>query len=241
MTVFMRPDWGAKHPPSTRQMRQPAIRTFIHHSVTPSGPDPARIVRAIEAAHMSKFGVAVGYSWLIAPTGDVYEGQGWGRVGAHTHRHNSTSHGICFLGTFTTETPSLEAVDAAVTLIRTGIELGHIAAGSPIDPHSAVKQTTCPGGKLASELPQIRVRVRHGTPPPPPPQRAMPRRKAGTMLFYKVTGRDELFSRSPDGVIAQIDAADPALIKPVTVSPTVHEGFLRVAVWYVEALKRSAT
>jgi len=221
-------------------MRQSAIRTFIHHSVTPSGPDPARIVRAIEKAHLSKFGVAVGYSWLIAPNGDLYEGQGWGRVGAHTHGHNSTSHGICFLGNFTKATPTLEAVDAAVALIRSGIALGHIASGAPVDPHSAVKATGCPGGNLASELPQIRVRVTHGT-PPPPPQRAMLRRKAGAMLFYKVTGEDALWSRSPDGVVAQIDGADPLIVKAVTVSPTVHEGFLRVAGWYVEALKRSAT
>ena len=36
----------------------------------------------------------IGYSFLIGGDGRVYEGRGWGRVGAHTYGYNSRAYGI---------------------------------------------------------------------------------------------------------------------------------------------------
>ena len=43
----------------------------------------------------------ISFNFLIAPTGDAYEGRGWDVVGAHTWRYNSISMGICIIGDYT--------------------------------------------------------------------------------------------------------------------------------------------
>lgn len=42
----------------------------------------------------------IGYNFLVGEDGNVYEGRGWGKTGAHTVGYNSKSVGICFIGNF---------------------------------------------------------------------------------------------------------------------------------------------
>lgn len=42
----------------------------------------------------------IGYNFLVAPTGDVFEGRGWGVKGAHAVKYNSKSVGICLIGDY---------------------------------------------------------------------------------------------------------------------------------------------
>lgn len=45
----------------------------------------------------------IGYNFLVAPTGDVFEGRGWGVVGSHAPKYNSKSVGICLIGDYLRE------------------------------------------------------------------------------------------------------------------------------------------
>lgn len=45
----------------------------------------------------------IGYNFLIGGDGNVYEGRGWGKHGAHSSPYNSKSIGICIIGNFTSK------------------------------------------------------------------------------------------------------------------------------------------
>ena len=68
--------WPIPPPPCRRHLNMPPFRVFI------SNP------------FFSKGWSDIGYSFLIGGDGRVYEGRGWGRVGAHTYGYNSRAYGI---------------------------------------------------------------------------------------------------------------------------------------------------
>lgn len=39
-------------------------------------------------------------SFLVGDDGNIYEGAGWYKIGAHTYGYNSKSIGLAFIGTF---------------------------------------------------------------------------------------------------------------------------------------------
>jgi N-acetylmuramoyl-L-alanine amidase len=45
----------------------------------------------------------IGYNFVVGEDGNVYEGRGWTRVGAHAVNWNSRSIGIAVIGDFTSE------------------------------------------------------------------------------------------------------------------------------------------
>ena len=66
--------------------------------------------RAIQNYHMDSNGWSdIGYSFLIGGDGNVYEGRGWNKVGAHTYGFNDVGYGIDFIGTFIDHNPTSAA------------------------------------------------------------------------------------------------------------------------------------
>jgi len=45
----------------------------------------------------------IGYNFLVGEDGNVYEGRGWDKQGAHSKLFNSKSIGICIIGDYTSE------------------------------------------------------------------------------------------------------------------------------------------
>jgi len=43
----------------------------------------------------------IGYNFLVGEDGNVYEGRGWGKKGAHSIPFNNKSIGICIIGDYT--------------------------------------------------------------------------------------------------------------------------------------------
>lgn len=82
----------------------PVPYAIIHHSADNtncSGLDCADVVRNIQKYHQDVKGWHdIGYNFLVAYTGDVYEGRGWGIIGAQALNYNDKSMGICFIGNF---------------------------------------------------------------------------------------------------------------------------------------------
>ena len=246
MTTYSREQWGARYPRSTRVMKLPAVTTFIHHSVTKGGPRELAIVRMIEEVHHQKFGVAVGYSWIVAPSGNIYEGQGWNRVGAHTEKRNSTSHGICFLGDFTNDTVTSAAMESAASLIRYGRAQSFISQFAPIEGHRAVKQTACPGENLYAQLDTLRNLVNQPLPAPESPRSTRFQPLGDEVFWYRILGdtTNALYVRHVDGLVHKIDGAPnehPALPYIATVAKTQHEQFVWVSAMRVQVLQQDAT
>lgn len=162
MNIIPRSAWGARGPKARKIMRRQAYAdVFIHHTATvPSAwrADEGLTMRGVQKMHIdTRKWADIGYSFVVFPSGNVYEGRGFGVVGAHTEGHNSTSHGICLVGNFETEVPTEAALDAVRQLIAHGQGDGWIAATPNIRGHRNVGATACPGANLYSRLKDIRA------------------------------------------------------------------------------------
>ncbi|KAF8570440.1 hypothetical protein P879_02388 [Paragonimus westermani] len=96
----------------------------------------------------------IGYSFLVGNDGKIYEGRGWGVVGAHAKGVNSRSVGIAFIGDFTKSQPSSAAISSARNLIEEGVKRGKISKNYRIRGHRDVNSTTCPGARLYAIIKQ---------------------------------------------------------------------------------------
>ena len=176
-----REDWGC---PDGEQSRWTPSYTRVTHAVvhhtagSNTAADWDAEVRNIWYYHTVTNGWGdVGYNFLIAPDGVIYEGRagGNGAIGAHFSCRNSNTIGVALLGTFTSVPPTEPALASLERL------LGEIATKNDIDPSATLRHpssglnlptilghrdgnvpaatctvTECPGNVLYSMLPALR-------------------------------------------------------------------------------------
>ena len=92
----------------------------------------------------------IGYSFLVGEDGNVYEGRGWDRVGAHTKGYNSRGLAISFIGSYTSHTPGTAALSAANHLISCCVSHGKLTSAYRLYGHRDAGSTSCPGDSLYS-------------------------------------------------------------------------------------------
>jgi len=100
----------------------PTTRIIFHHTF----PIPSTAsARDVEISQMNSSFSGIAYHYLIGPEGQIYQGSRLDRIGAHTARegfpqynHNDGSIGIAFIGTYTHENPTPEALAAATWLVE---------------------------------------------------------------------------------------------------------------------------
>ena len=145
----------------------------VHHSGTAlPTTDYASVVRAIRDHHVFNNGWDdIGYNYLVAPDGTVYEGRGAERQGAHFCGANSGTLGVCVLGDYTDADLPAAALASLVDLAS------YLGCGFSIDPlttrrhapsgrdlaglvgHRDGCATECPGGSLYRLLPTLQAAV----------------------------------------------------------------------------------
>jgi hypothetical protein len=169
--VVARAAWGAKaaKPDMTRNPQKRVIA--IHHSAGVSHSDRAT-VKDIQTYHMDNRGWSdIGYHFLVAVNGTIYEGRELQYQGAHVYGHNAGSIGLNFLGCFDSvecHWPQYPAV-ASVTdaMIRSmGQLVGVLCAHYDIEVNDqnikghrqfSGAKTACPGDRILERLPEIRA------------------------------------------------------------------------------------
>ncbi|XP_071581463.1 peptidoglycan recognition protein 3-like [Temnothorax nylanderi] len=152
--IISRAQWGARAPKRTalNLKSNPAPYVIIHHS-TGSGCETQAIcqlkVRQFQNDHMNRRNWAdIGYNFLIGEDGNVYEGRGWDKQGAHSVPYNKKSIGICIIGDYRHRTPNAAAVQAVANLIAHGVQNHKIKNDYKLLGHLQTWTTACPGNSL---------------------------------------------------------------------------------------------
>ena len=111
----------------------------LHHSG--SAMDRTTI-HDIHRWHLQRGWLGCGYHYVIHEDGSIFEGRPANAVGAHARGHNERSIGVCVVGNFEEEHPSLRQQEAAGKLI---FYLRNKLGNLEIKNHNQVAATLCPG------------------------------------------------------------------------------------------------
>lgn len=144
MRILYRDDWHAR---PAREERGTSWSARKHFAVHHSGANPNQSIQEIQNYHMDRNGwVDIGYNWLVRPNGDIYEGRGWLKVGAHVAGHNTEAVGVCVVGNYEHTAPSA-AVKASLAYLYG--EATRLKGGKlEVHTHRQYAPTACPGDKL---------------------------------------------------------------------------------------------
>jgi hypothetical protein len=130
----------------------------VHHTYIPALPVSATMTQeqgailGIQREHAKKW-AGIGYHYLIFQSGRVYEGRGWGWVGAHAgSAAGNRTLGVAFVINGETTDPTSQALQALAWLRDEGVRLGHLTRGHALKLHSDWKPTTCPGRRVVAAL-----------------------------------------------------------------------------------------
>ncbi|XP_075956659.1 peptidoglycan recognition protein 5 [Anarhichas minor] len=160
VTIISRQQWGAVAPKSREALKDSAQKVVIHHTANPSCKDQKECMNrlvSIQRNHMTeRVFDDIGYNFLVGGDGTVYEGRGWGVVGAHAKGNNHDSLGIAFMGNFNVDMPSTEAMSSVKRLLQSAVCQGFLNPKFTLVGHRDLGQTECPGGKLYAALSQLR-------------------------------------------------------------------------------------
>uniref|UniRef100_A0A1B6MPG0 Peptidoglycan-recognition protein n=2 Tax=Graphocephala atropunctata TaxID=36148 RepID=A0A1B6MPG0_9HEMI len=153
VSIKSRSQWGAAPPKDTPTRISGAVPWVIIHnsegSSDCSGKPCKEIIHNIQDYHMNeKNWVDIAYNFLVAPTGEVFEGRGWGVVGASAPKYNNKSVGICLIGSYERESPPEAQLAATQELIASGVKQARIQTLYKLIGHRQVHNTDCPGDKL---------------------------------------------------------------------------------------------
>lgn len=125
LTYITRTGWGCPEGQSSgwTPVATTVTNLVVHHAAgygsAPYGPQ----VLGIWNQHAITQGWGdIGYNWLIAPDGTLYQGRAWSGnndnvIGAHMCACNSNKMGVCFLGDLTSTGPTAAAYNTLVKLL----------------------------------------------------------------------------------------------------------------------------
>jgi hypothetical protein len=161
MKIITRDEWEAAFGSGYPTDGAKTLVVAHHDGPYPSRSQPgmsqdkeASVVRMIEHYHvrgepgvpgLTRASPRIGYSFIIMQTGRVYEGCGWGRIGAHTGGMNSSSYGVFFPLAGNRDAPTVEAVAAFHDLRADGVRLGHLSRSHLVKGHQDFNKPACPG------------------------------------------------------------------------------------------------
>ncbi|XP_029374022.1 peptidoglycan recognition protein 5 [Echeneis naucrates] len=160
VNIVSRAQWGAAAPKTREYLKSSAQKVVIHHTANPSckGLQECKDrILGIQKYHMTQRGFDdIGYNFLVGADGELFEGRGWGVVGAHAKGNNHDSVGIAFMGNFNNDTPSQEAIQSVKQLLQSGVSQGSLRKEFSLFGHRDLGSTECPGKSLYAALSQLK-------------------------------------------------------------------------------------
>ncbi|XP_041372060.1 uncharacterized protein LOC121385444 isoform X2 [Gigantopelta aegis] len=151
--IITRRDWGARASRAVNLLTQTPFYLLVHHGATIGcsyREECIREVRAYQDFHMDAHGWDdIGYSFLIGGDGNVYEGRGWNRIGAHTRHYNAVGLGTCMIGNYMKAPPTLAQLYQLRRLFACSVANNKVTSDYTLLGHRDTwNGTLCPGDKL---------------------------------------------------------------------------------------------
>lgn len=225
MRIIGRAEWGARYDNGAGPAPLPAREVWLHHA-GPGHELTERASEAEEAAHMradervgeQRFGKGISYTFVVYPSGRVYEGHSVDRKGTHTRGRNSISRAIKFPGDYRYTTPTAKQVEATAQLLAHGHRQGWWTAAEITGGHKQAPgaATECPGERAMVAIAGINRRaaelVDAPSPTPEPEDDDMPeicQSDSGVLWAVSAVGRRPIEARTGDDgqVVKAIDHA----------------------------------
>ncbi|MBM9432327.1 peptidoglycan recognition protein family protein [Flaviflexus equikiangi] len=166
MKIYSRTEWGAKYRDGVadRSAFVGRLDKWAHHTVTAQLSEGATVaqemaqMRAIEAVGQSRFGAGMSYTFLVFPSGRVYQGVSISRLSYHTGQgRNANSVAICYPGNYETHQPTKSQLDATAELLRYGEEKKWWTQRKIDGGHRDLKATACPGRNYYGKIGAINL------------------------------------------------------------------------------------
>jgi len=165
-------------------------------------------MRNVENYHVNTRGwTGIGYSFVIAHDGTIFEGRGWGRSGAHTEGRNSTAAGVCFMGHGDLQPATEAQIQAFRWLLGEGIRLRKMKSDPRIGSHHEYSQKgkTCCGLMIRPHLDRLRGVTGPQAPAPAPQSPPKPAPTFGKVVAP--SGSPSLRKGSTGFRVAQLQVA----------------------------------
>jgi N-acetylmuramoyl-L-alanine amidase len=156
--IRTRSQWGSRSTSLTWMPSQPPSGFAVHHTAGARCTTQAACdtqMRNIQNFHMNSNGWAdVGYNFCVGDPGQVYEGRGYGRQGAHAPGFNQRALGHCFFGDHSSVIPTAAALSNTQAFINCARDRGFLTAGHWVSTHRGDRQsnTACPGQALQNQV-----------------------------------------------------------------------------------------
>lgn len=169
--IISRETWGARHADGFYNRKVGRLDKWLHHTVTAHLPTDASAeaerveMRKLDNIGQSRFKGGISYTFVVFPSGRLYEGHSIGRVGAHTAGRNSISAGIALAGNYDTHQITAEQVATLAWLLNHGITQGWWTENKLDGGHRDTKATACPGKNGYAAIPTINQAARSGVVP----------------------------------------------------------------------------
>ncbi|KAK7793877.1 hypothetical protein R5R35_014156 [Gryllus longicercus] len=149
--------WGAAPPRQVERQEGPALLAVVHHTYVPGACNSSAAceaaMRAMQRYHQEERGWNdIGYNFVVGGDGRVYEGRGWGVVGAHALHYNLRSVGVSLIGDYVEAAPPAHMTALAQRLLACGARRGALAADYSLLGHRQVRNTQCPGDAFYAQL-----------------------------------------------------------------------------------------
>lgn len=175
-TIIPRATWGAQYRDGVGTRKVGRLEKYLHNTATKhldvdASPIAEREqMRVIERIGQQRFGAGISYTFLVFPSGRIYQGASIQRISYHSggaadkRPRNTLGASICLAGNYDVNALQAPAKAAIVWLLQEGVRQGWWGDPALTEAHRDFKPTACPGKYAYAEFAALNALGR-GAPP----------------------------------------------------------------------------
>ncbi|XP_022916766.2 peptidoglycan-recognition protein 1-like [Onthophagus taurus] len=154
--IITRKEWEAGPNEAKPMGTYPMTHVIVHHSNTPiclTKDDCMTVVKSLQLRHRAvNRWPDIGYNFLVAQDGNIYEGIGWHHSSEIVPRYDSYSIHVAVIGDYTSSLPNDKALKALKDFIYCAVKRGSLHENYRLLGHRQLASKKCPGKEFYQEL-----------------------------------------------------------------------------------------